>query len=430
MVGPEGNASFWSELKRRRVVRVAIAYAIPAFVVIEVADVLVPALGMPAWVITGVAVVCIGGFPIALILAWMFDITPTGVVRTGPTEGTGVYASDPSPSYDPRAIAVLPLKNLSDDPENEFFSDGVTEDILTHLSRCGDLHVISRTSAMTYKGTSKSIGEIARELKVGSVLEGSVRKAGGRVRVVAQLVDCATDKYLWAENYDRELEDIFAVQSDVAERIAEALEAELAPGEVERMRRGPTGDMEAYELFLRGRQDVYRVGGADILRGIEQLKEAIDLDPDFAPAHAMLALAYLAAPYWIGFRSSLPLAQAAARRALELDDSLGLAWVAQAGVKFHYDWDWSGAGADFARAAELDTNLQDLYLWQGMYLLLLERFDEAAASLERGTSLDPHSGIMAAFLGLPGTSEEITQRGNAFCGAPWSAIEGSTSPTS
>jgi TolB-like protein/predicted ATPase len=299
-------------------------------------------------------------------------------------------------------IAVLPFVNMSDDRENEFFSDGVTEEILTTLSKIGGLHVISRTSAMAYKGTTQSVREIARELEVGSVLEGSVRRAGNRVRVTAQLIEAATDRHLWSESYDRDLKDIFEVQSDVAVEIARALETELATNVEAQIRQRPTENLEAYDLFLKGRQGMRTLLAPEILRGIGQLEEAIVLDPDFAAAHAELGLAHLRSAYWGAARGRQDFEEArgAAARALELDPSNAVAWVARAGVRCLNDLDWDGSVDDFHEAIRLDPNEVEGHHWLGMTLFLMGRFDDAVAAQEAALSLDPQSPNVASHLGL------------------------------
>ena len=283
-------------------------------------------------------------------------------------------ATDPpqqAGAFDPKSIAVLPFVNMSADRKNEFFSDGVTEEILTSLSKIRGLRVISRTSAMTYKGTSKSIREISAELEVGTVLEGSVRRAGDRVRVTAKLIEAGSDKHLWSESYDRDLEDIFEVQSNVAVAIAAALETELSSDVVAQIRQRPTENMEAYDLYLKGRQGVRTLVAPEVARGIEQLEQAIALDPDFAAAWAHLSLGHLFSAYWGAARGREDYddARRAADRALELDPACSLARVGRAGVRSHDDLDWDGSVADLREAIELDPTEIDAYFWLGVTLV-------------------------------------------------------------
>ncbi len=222
------------------------------------------------------------------------------------------------------SIAVLPFDNLSLDPENEYFSDGITEDIITQLMKIGDLRVTSRTSAMRYKDSDKSLQEIADGLQVGVILRGSVRRADGQVRITAQLVDAQSDEHLWAETYDRELTDIFAIQSDVAQEIASALKIELTPEVVERMERRPTESLTAYDYYLKGREYYYRHTKQDNEAGIELLKRALEVDPNYALAYAGLADAYGQRVYSFGWgREWLDQAVEEANKALSIDPDLG-----------------------------------------------------------------------------------------------------------
>ena len=303
---------------------------------------------------------------------------------------------------DLKSIVVLPFVNMSEDSANEFFADGVTEEILTSLSKIRGLRVISRTSAMTYKGTSKSIREISAELEVGTVLEGSVRRAGNRVRVTAKLIEAGSDKHLWSESYDRDLEDIFEVQSNVAVAIAAALETELSSDVVAQIRQRPTENMEAYDLYLKGRQGVRTLVAPEVARGIEQLEQAIALDPDFAAAWAHLSLGHLFSAYWGAARGREDYddARRAADRALELDPDSALARVGRAGVRSHLDLDWDGSVADLREAIEIDPTEIDAYFWLGVTLFLMGRFDESVATHEIAYSMDPQSPNIISQLGL------------------------------
>ncbi|HSN57580.1 MAG TPA: protein kinase, partial [Candidatus Sulfomarinibacteraceae bacterium] len=327
--------------------------------------------------------------------------SPQSSVVNKPSQSKAVRPNA-SGDFDQKSIVVLPFINMSEDSSNEFFSDGVTEEILTSLSRIDGLRVISRTSAMTYKNTSKSIREIAAELEVGTVLEGSVRRAGNRVRVTAQLIEAASDRHLWSESYDRDLEDIFEVQSNVAVQIAQSLQTELASDVVAQIQKRPTDSMEAYDLYLKGRQGVRTLVAPEVARGIEQLEQAIALDPDFAAAWAHLSLGHLFSAYWGAARGrdDYDEARRAADRALELDPSSALARVGRAGVRSHLDLDWDGAVAELREAIEIDPTEIDAYFWLGVTLFLMGRFDESVATHEIAYSMDPHSPNVISQLGL------------------------------
>ncbi|MEX2281541.1 MAG: hypothetical protein WEE89_03520, partial [Gemmatimonadota bacterium] len=344
--------SFFTELQRRHVVKVGLVYAAVVFVVIQAADLLIPALHLPEWLMTAIVVVALLGLPIALVLAWAFELTPSGIQRdTAPTEPM-VVVPVPKVSADRRTIAALPFANLSDERDNEHFSDGITEEILARLACIADLRVISRTSVMQYKNTTVSLKRVAEELGVANILEGSVRRAGSRVRITAQLIEAATDTHLWAETYERELTDVFAVQSDVATNIANALKAKISGAEQQRLAMVPTTDTHAYDLFLLGKQAVTRNDPKSLFMGIDFFRQAIAQDPRFAPAHAALAQTLMITPYWAGARPA-DLRQEtrdAIDRALELDPGLAEAHNADSTWRTHYEFDWVRGEAASRRA--------------------------------------------------------------------------------
>jgi TolB-like protein len=403
--------SFLDELKRRRVYRVAIVYAAVAFVIWQAAEIAVPALQLPEWALTLVVLLTIAGFPIAVVLAWAFDITPAGVKAAEPsnkavamTAGVVVLAlavgaawlalndraSTPSPEG--KWIAVLPFTNMSADPENEYFSDGITDDIILHLSKIADLNVISRTSVMQYKDTELSLRVIGEELGVATILEGGVRRVGERVRINAQLIDARTDEHIWAQQYNRELTDIFAIQSDVAQQIAAALEATLTADERERIGRAPTEDLEAYDLYLRGRY-FWSQRGDGIRRGLQYFQQALERDPNYARAYAGVADCYNLLGFYAFLLPSeaFPAAKAAALSALGIDGSLDEAHTSLGFVKLYYDWDARGAAAEYRRALELNPNSPQAHHWNSAVLLVLGRPDEAIAHVERAVEIDPLS---------------------------------------
>jgi TolB-like protein/Flp pilus assembly protein TadD len=373
------------------------------------------------------------GFPVALVLAWALELTPDGV-RVTPAPTAGDHAQPPpsllgkrtlavagalvvlgvglgagwllkpsGPAPDPVAdgaphtsgsVAVLPFDNFAVEDE-DYFSDGITEDIIAQLTRVPDLTVISRTSAMRYRNTDLSVREIGAELGVGAILEGSVRRADGRVRIVAQLIDVATDRHLWAETYDREVADVFAVQSEVAREIASALGRTLssagAPGAGGREH--ARTDPETHELYLRARHLWNQRRPAALRSAIEYFREAIARDPDFALAHAGLADVYAALPFNDPTAPTLPSAEsamAAARRALELDPTLGEAYAAL-GLASQMAWSFEDADEYFARALELTPGYATAHQWAGNYRSALGQTEEAIKLLRRALELDPFS---------------------------------------
>ena len=291
-----------------------------------------------------------------------------------------------------KSVAVLPFENMSTDPENEYFSDGITDDIIAQLSKISALKVISRTSSMQYKKTTKKITAIAQELGVGAILEGSVRKAGQRVRIVVHLVEPGSEKHLWGDTFDRQLTDIFEVQSEVAQQITGALSLALSPEEKQRVEKKATSDVDAYNLYLLGRFHANKWAEADVLKAIECFQGAIAKDPGYAVAYAGLADAYELLS--IGFSSKPPVvylaqAKAMALKALEMDDSLAEAHTSLAYARWLGDLDWPGAEREFKRAIELKTSYVMAHEWYAEYLAALGRHDEAFVEIKRAQQLDP-----------------------------------------
>jgi serine/threonine-protein kinase len=289
------------------------------------------------------------------------------------------------------SVAVLPFLNLSADPENAYFADGITEDVITQLSKIHSLKVVSRTSVMAFKGQDHDLREIAARLQVGALLEGSVRRAGSRVRIVAQLIDARNDEHLWAETYDRDLTDIFAIQSEVALHIAEALQAKLSPEERARIHRPPTEDMSAYQLYLQGRAHILRFTTEGFRQSTEMFRRAIARDSHYAAAYAGLAMAYteLGETGELPPDQAYPLAKEAASKAIELDPELAEGHTMIAYVKMAHEFDWAGSEAEFKRAIELNPNNADAYDLYGRLCGSLDRHDEAIALQMRAHELDP-----------------------------------------
>jgi serine/threonine-protein kinase len=405
---------FFRELSRRHVYRVAGVYAAVCFVVFQVAELIFEALRIPEWAFTLTVVLGLLGAPIALVLAWAFDLTPEGVQRTPPAGTATGSGSAPDPTPAPHAslrtgeaprnsVAVLPFANLSDSRENEYFSDGITDDVIASLCRARSLKVISRTSVMQYRDRRRSLREIGAELGVAAVLEGSVRRDGARVRIVAQLVDVASDQHLWAEVYDRRLEDIFAIQAEVAREIARALEVELSPRAERETGPSPTVSIEAYDLYLKGRYLWNRRTPDDIRRAREELERALALDPRFTLAYAALADVdltlgiYGAAPP----TEVMPRALRAAEHALALDPGLAEALTARACVRAIYEWDWDGAERDFQLALRSGPQYATAHHWYALHCLGPRgRFEEAWAALEGARELDPVSPALGASLAV------------------------------
>jgi TolB-like protein/Tfp pilus assembly protein PilF len=407
--------SFFEEVRRRKVYRVAAAYIIAAGGIIQLASAAFPAWELPNWALRLVIVLLLMGFPIALILAWAYDITAQGI-RATPAPAvpgshrrrnitmlvvTGVIISAAAGFFllprvsahkCDKSIAVLPFENLSDEKENAYFADGVQDDVLTNLSKIGDLKVISRTSVMPYRGKTSNVREIGKALGVGAILEGSVRRIGNRVRVNVQLINADTDEHMWAEDYDRDLTDVFAIQTDLAQQIVRELQAKLSPMEKAQIERRPTENGEAYLAFMQGHEMFYR---ADKFRSntekAEQLFEkATRLDPNFADAFAALA--------WVhdwNYHDFDPTparkekARAAAVEALRLQPNLPEAHLAMGFYYYYCERDYQGALNEFAIAKLSLPNSPEVYMAIGAIERRQGKWKESTANLEKAASLSP-----------------------------------------
>jgi TolB-like protein/lipoprotein NlpI len=321
-----------------------------------------------------------------------------GEALVGAAAGTGATAA-PSAAERPKTIegiVVLPLENLSGDPDQEFFADGMTEELISSLAQFQALRVISRTSAMRYKRTQKTLREIGNELNVDAVVEGTVRRHGGRVRITAQLIDVATDRHLWAKNYERDLQDVLALQGEVAQAIAGEIQVKVTPQEEARLAKAHAVNPEAYEAYLRGRQHWNRRTAESLLQSLEYFRTAVEMDPEWATAHVGLADAYNV----IGFYGALPpgdsfpKGRAAAATALRLDPDLAEAHAAVGYAEHYHDWNWAAAEKSFRRAIELNDNQAYSHLFYMNYLIAMGHFEVAQRESNRAFELDPLSMII------------------------------------
>src|SRR2546425_2216794 len=331
--------------------------------------------------------------------------TPTEVYRVLPSaERTKLTKIE---VLEPRRVAALPLAILSSDQQDEYFADGLTEEIINTLSSIPGLRVIARTSVMKYKQVNRSVGEIGRELNVGTVLEGSVRKAGGRLRITIQLIDVGSEAPIWAQKYDRELEDVFKIQTDIAERVAEALKVQLLRENKTLIQQKAPEDIEAYVLYLRGRYYWSRRTKEDLEKAIAYFGEAIQKDPNYALAHAGMADCYtlMGRHLYLPAKEAFEKARDYANRALELNDNLAEAHTALAAVLMNYDWDWNQAEEQFKHAIQLNPNYATAHYWNSVLLQTRGRLQESVTAVKKAQVLDPLSpiigmGVVQAFLFL------------------------------
>jgi TolB-like protein/Flp pilus assembly protein TadD len=408
-------SGFLEELRRRKVYRVAAAYIIAAGFIIQIASAVFPAWELPNWTFRLLVTLLLIGFPIALILAWAFDVTPEGIRATKATTAethlrrnmivlvaTGVIVSVAAGFFLlPRAaarkidksIAVLPFQNLSDENENAYFADGIQDDILTNLSKISDLKVISRTSVMSYRGSGiRNARDIGKALGVATLLEGSVRRIGNRVRVNVQLINANNDEHIWAEDYDRDLTDVFAIQTDLAQRIVSALQAKLSPNEKARLDRRPTQNPDAYLLFVRAhdyasQREMFRDTS---LKAEPLFEQAIKLDPNFALAFAGLSMV----ESWL-YHTSDPVparrekARLNADEALRLQPDLPESHLALGFSYYYGDRDYERALTEFEIARRGLPNESQAYFAIGSIQRRQGKWAESNANLEKAATLDP-----------------------------------------
>ena len=449
--------SFFAELKRRNVLRVAAAYAVVAWIIIEAGSVLLPTFGASESAFQLYVLVVLVGFLVSLVLAWVFEMTPEGVKleknvdrsesvtpRTGRTldfaiigllivalgisvtlNVTGMRDSDlmAAATVNRLSIAVLPFESRSTNPENQLFADGIHDDLVTRLANIAALKVISRTSVMEYRNTTKNLRQIALELGVGTVLEGAVQRVGDNVRINAQLIDAATDEHLWAKTYDRQLsmQNIFAIQSEISEAITGALRATLTTEEHTRLANVPTENMRAYSLTMQGRANLYKRRLETLLQARKQFEQATELDPDYAEAYAGLADSLIllfnnhAA---IPREEMLAVAEPALDRALSLDPELADAY-ASLGLLKHQIWGETRTGpeleeaeAAYLRAIELNSNHPRAYMWFAAVRQEQQRFDEAIELYHQALRVDPLGRIPLA--NLPGLYAQMNRNDDAL----------------
>ncbi len=482
---------FFTELKRRNVYKVAIAYAVVAWLLMQVASQIFPFFEIPNWAVRLVVLLLVIGFPVAVILAWAFELTPEGIKRAEDvdvsksiTRKSGrkldffiiavlllVIAAllfrrlhlNVSPALSSsleKSIAVLPFENLSEEKANAYFSDGIQDEILTKLAGIGDLKVISRSSTAKYKSKPEDLKTVANELGVATVLEGSVQRAGDKVRVNVQLVDAHVDTHLWAKSYDRDLKDVFTVESEVAQEIADALRAKLSPSQSDALATAPTRDTEAYDLFLKGEYEEHQAESALTAEPFDRAqtfyRQALARDPNFALAYARLAYSELYRHWFITNLTSAELAEVKSNidralaiapaspdahlalgvfyywghrdydpalreldRAIELQPSSSNSRTYRAAI-YRRRGEWQRALAEFDRAAELDPRDPSIPADMGGTYLTLRRWSDAEHVFTRALALDPHNALAAQFLARTyiNSTGDIRRARQAFEGVP------------
>lgn len=417
-----------SELQRRHVSRVAGVYAVSGWALIQVSDTVFPLLGVPDWLLRSIVILTIVGFPIAIILAWIFDWTPRGIERTGEASAevspapsarsayarslgffgigilvalvafaaiSGVRDGDGSSAEGVRSIAVLPFVDMSEKNDQEYFADGVSEEIRNRLAQVPGLKVSARTASFVFKGKNVPIEDIGRELEVEAVLEGSVRREGNKVRVSAQLVDARTMKNLWTERYDRELSSVFAIQDEVANDIVAAIKLQIAQG-ASSIAKGEiegTSNPDASEAYMKGRDHLNRRTDADLRRAAQYFEEAVEEDPQFALGHAALAQTYALLPAYGDFPvfEAVSKGQAAAAKAVGLNASQAEAYSALGQIRQNFEWDFESADRHYRNAIRFNNGYATAHQWRAEALLFLGDYEGSRTEIDMALDLDPAS---------------------------------------
>jgi TolB-like protein/Tfp pilus assembly protein PilF len=427
--------NFLTELKRRKVYGTAVAYAVIAWLLIQIATQTFPFFNVPNWATRLVILLLIVGFPLALVLSWAFELTPEGVkhvqdhsgafvprkrsrtwiaviailaslalgmflfrVSRPPADRPDALSTAALNGISPKSIAVLPFENLSANPENAFFAEGVQDEILTDLARIADLKVISRTSVMSYKNrAARNLRELARELGVARILEGSVQREGGKIRVNVQLIDARSDAHLWAQTYDRDLADVFAIQTEIAKTIADQLRARLSPTEAAEIGRAPTADIAAFDLYTRAKTLLVTaslgVGKTEYLQAVDLLNQATERDPEFFLAYCQLVHAH-AELYFYNFDHTparRSLADAALQNAMRLRPEAGETHLARAEYLYRCNLEYDGARAELAMAAQALPNSSRVFALTGFIDRRQGRWEDAIRNMEKALQLDPHN---------------------------------------
>ena len=417
-------SNFFEELKRRKVYRTAVAYAAVSFAIMQIVEIIFPMFEIPLWMGRFVIIVIVLGFPIALVLSWMFDKTADGITRDKGASSSsdsstkpfylqkqnlfiigvllaGIFigrfassANEEESSINPKSVAVLPFDNYSTAPEDQYFSDGMTEVIIANLAKIKDLKVISRTSVMEYKNTTKNIKKIASELGVANILEGSIQRANGRIRVIGQLIDTKSDEHIWAETYDREESDIFALQSDVALKIAKALKSNITADQEERINEKLTESTDAYEYYLKGKE--YENAGSikeNVEAAIGEYERAVILDPNFAEAHALIGVNHLGMK-WYGYDLSddrIIQAKKSIDRALELKPNNATVRYGLGIYHYHGFRNYAEAMKEFRYALNLEPGSATFNVFGGAIYRRLGDYEKAEESMLLAYELDPRS---------------------------------------
>ena len=397
---------FWRELKRRKVIHVLVVYATSAFVIIELVSNVYEALHLPDWTPTLVIVILATGLPFALVFSWIFNVSFSGISRTEPTGGNlseeqEKIEPDDKPIIIENSIVILPFEDMSPGKDNEYFCDGITEEIINALTKIKNLHVVARTSSFAFKGQGTDVREIGKKLSVESLLEVSVRKADNKLRITAQLINIENGFHLWSESFDREASDIFTIQDEIASQIVRKLKVNIQSNEAEMVSKRTTGNLEAYNLYLKGRYFWNKLTEEGLNKGMDFFRQAIKTDPKYAPAYSGISDAYCRLA-WYSYsspREAFSEAKKAAEKALELDKNLPEAHASLGFVSMCFDRDYDRAFEQIKNAIDLDPGSAGTRTYYSICLAITGRHEESIEEAKQALYLDPLTPMMQINLG-------------------------------
>ena len=423
-------SNFFKELERRHVIKATIAYLVISWIIIQVALAVLPSFGAPAWVIQAIIIALAVGLPIWIVISWIYNIVPQGFEKTAVDDDhqvnkeitnkrlnvfiivslsiavivmglkiSGAFSSNSNEQY---AIAVLPFVNMSNDEEQEYFSDGISEEIINMLAQVPNLKVMGRTSSFAFKGKNMDMKEIGKLLNVNYLLEGSVRRSDNTLRITAQLINVADGSHVYSDKFDREVKDIFDIQDEISQDILNAIEIKLLRKEKDAVLKKYTENTDAYELYLRGLFYVNKFTPDGFLKAIEYFDKAIAIDPNYAIAYAQLTFCYtnLLDFNWGANEDLLPKAKAAAKKSLELDDQISESHMAVGRIKLHQEWNIKDAMVDYEKALAINPNSADAHIQIGFCLALRSQCEEAKVHATIAESMDPLSILNIFYLTL------------------------------
>jgi len=434
-------SKFFEELKRRNVIKATIAYLVVAWIIIQVAIAVLPTFGAPEWVTQAIIIILAIGLPIWIIISWIYDITPEGIAKTTEAPEKQIFKQIANkrlnvflivslsiavvvmglkmsnvfePSKDGKySIAVMPFVNVSNDIEQEYFSDGISEEIINMLSQVPGLKVMARTSSFSFKGKNQDVKSIGKQLEVSHILEGSVRKSGNKLRITAQLINIEDGSQMFSEQFDRELKDIFDIQDEISANILETIKIRLLGDKKEMVFKNYTENIEAYQLYLKGKYFYNQNTREGFLKAIDYFKQAIALDADYAIAYAGMSYCYHTLSFWnwMPSKQAMPLALEAGKKSIELDDQISESLINLARKYLHYEWNARDARIALKKAVAINPNNPEVYIQLAFCAILSGNHDEALSYANKAISLDPLSTMtlwMAGFTPILLNENEIT----------------------